>query len=317
MWIFLVEQDIMIEANINDVWKYIISFEQQRKWSPWLTIESDCKLIITWENAKVGNMESWAWNIIGEGEREVTNIIEWEFIDYQIRFKKPYAMRVRAYISLQKCGKDCTTVVWAMEWNLPWYMNLMKSKMQAYIEADYKRGLDMLKYLVETGHTPTDIKAQGTTEHHETFTVWIQRTSSVTEIPERMSKDFQTLWKFVSEKQTGAHGARSYYTDIDMKKDSYTYRSSILLSRDEFIELDEATLRDDIVKYYYPEGKTYSLRMTGSYNFMGNAWNAVFMHIKAKKLKINTKFPSFEDYINDPSHTPDHKRITDLSVYVK
>lgn len=317
MGIFLVEENITIESNTTDVWKHMVSFVEQRRWSPWFTIENSSTLNISGNDWQVGAVESWEWKVIGSWEREITNIVDGELLDYSVRFKLPFKTRARTYMALQKCGTDCSTVIWGMEGNLPWYMRFMKKKLQSSIEADYKRWLDMLKYLAETGNTPTHLQVQGTTQHHETFTLGIERTSPASDIPQYMWKDFKTLKDFVVSHKTWAHGVRSYYTNVDMKKDSYTYRSSVLLSKDEFLELEEPKLKDTIKKYYYKEWKTYSLRMTGSYSFMWHAWNALFMHIGVKKLKIDTKMPGFEDYINDPSTTPEDTCITDLCMYVK
>jgi len=318
MWAFSIHREIIIDQHIHQVWDKLKLFEIQRLCSPWFSAENTAKIELSWADAEVGTIESWDWAIIWAWEREITHIVEGELIDYELRFIKPFKSTSRTYISLQKCGKDCTRVVWGMEWTMPWYLKFAMKKMIPQIEADYDRGLDMMKYYVETGHLPTKISWGEIKTVAESWSIGIERQSSLADMPTQMQEDFTMLWKFVTEHRMGSHWARSYYLKVDMKKDIYDYRSSILLNEDEIYEIDDALLENtEIKKYYYPEMKQYCIRMEWSYRFMGNAWNALFMHLRSKKMTHTPKFPSFEDYINDPSQVPEHKYITDLCAPIK
>jgi len=318
MWAFSIHKEIIIDQHIHEVWDKLKLFETQRLCSPWLSAEDTAHVELSGPDATVWTIESWSGDIIGAWEREITHIVDGELIDYELRFTKPFKSTSRTYLSLQKCGKDCTRVVWGMEGTMPWFMKFSMKKMISQIEADYERGLDMMKYHVETGLRPTKLSSGEIKNVAESWSIGIERQSSLVDMPKQIQEDFATLWKFVTQYRTWSHGARSYYMKVDMKRDIYYYRSSILLNEDEIHELDDALLENtEIKKYYYPAMKQYCIRMEWSYRFMGNAWNAVFMHMRAKKMSYTPKFPSFEDYINDPSQVPEHKYITDICAPIK
>jgi len=314
---FQLEEGITIHAAKQQVWRNIVLFINQRKWSPWLTLDSQCEIELTWEDGVEWTTERWNSTIIWSGERGVQSIEEYKSISYTINFSAPYSSRAESTIHIYEQAEWKIKVVWSMNSKLPLFLAFKKKSLTTRISRDYQRGLEMLKYLCETWNTPTHLAPEWISGTSESFAISLERTSWIEDIAKNMWEDFKTLWKFVATNKTWAHGARSYYIASDIQKNLYTYRSSIMLTRDEFIEIEDTMLSDGIEKHYYPSWKVYTLRMRGSYRFMENAWIAIFHHIRAKKLKHNTKMPSYEDYVNDPSKNPEEKYITDICLYIR
>lgn len=222
----------------------------------------------------------------------------------------------RIYFSLQKCGATCTTLLCGVQMEIPWYKWFMKKYLCSQIGLEIETGLDLLSAYMEGKNLPK-ISENASKEHAEVFTLGIERTSTQAEMSEQMSRDFESLWSYVTKQKIASHGARSYYMSVNMKKDIFVYRSSIILSPDAFQELDESDLPEDMRKYYYPAGKIYSIRLTGAYSYLKFAWSVLFRYIFRKNIKIIKKYPMYEDYVNDPKNTPEYKRITDICCYVK
>lgn len=112
---YSVERSIDFDAPQEKVWEYLISFDNQAKWSPWMIIEPKAKRKITGKDGEVGTIDSWDGEIIGAGERENMDIVDNDYLDQQIFFKRPFKSSARSYFSLQRTGDSKSTLTWGME----------------------------------------------------------------------------------------------------------------------------------------------------------------------------------------------------------
>lgn len=315
MWEYIVERSITIHCPRAKVWKEIVSFDRQALWSPWIIIESSCARSIEWEDGQEWTIDRWDWEIIWSWERENLEIIEEDYLNQELRFKRPFKSTARCYFTLQKCGPDCTEVIWGMKGKLPWFSFFMKSMMQRFISADYDRGLKMLKVLCETGKLETSIEDRGISEVWETYFLSRDHVAHMDEVWPIMHDDFTRLAAFCKNEDINILSVRSYYPKVDFKNSIFTFRSVIEISKEDYEHLE--TLPKEIVKWYYPAVRVYSLRHKGSYDFLANTWTGVFMYLRTRKMKSNKQVPPFELYINAPLNTEAKDLLTDVSAPIK
>ena len=77
----------------------------------------------------------------------------------------------------------------------------------------------------------------------------------------------------------------------------------------------------DLPQHFYvgelPKMKTYTVRHTGPYRHIGNAWSAAMMHQRAKKFNAAKKIPPMEVMLNSPKNTPENELIAEILFPVK
>ena len=92
-----------------------------------------------------------AWNSrndeVGEGEQEITKIIDGERIDSQIRFKRPFESKSDAYLITEPVTQNQTMVRWGFAGSMPRPFNLMALvyDMDKEVGKDFEQGLTTLK----------------------------------------------------------------------------------------------------------------------------------------------------------------------------
>ena len=78
---------------------------------------------------------------------------------------------------------------------------------------------------------------------------------------------------------------------------------------------------EDLPAQYYvgelPKFSAYTIRHTGPYHYIGNAWAAGMMHQRAKKFKPSRKLSPMEIMYNSPMNTPPNELISEILFPVK
>lgn len=312
---FSMERSIEINVSQEQAWEYIVSFEKQALWSPWIIIEPTCKRKITGKDGEVWAVDEWDGEVIGAGERVNVDMIDFDYLDQKLYFSRPFKSEARSYFSLQRIGDNSCSVTWGMEGSLPFFMFFMKEKMKGFIKNDYDRGLVMLKELCETGKLETKVENLGEKEFPEAYFIAYDHSTFKDSMPEMMANDFEKMMKFLNEKSIKIVSSRSYYSKVDFITDVFTFRSAVEISKEDYEALKE--LPDGCVKWHYPVGKSQSAMHHGAYKFLGNTWSAAFMYIQAAKKKVDSNIPPFEVYISDPRSTEENELQTQIFVPVK
>lgn len=107
-----VSRSISINKPLSAVFSYLKLINNQDHWSPWA--EKDPNMIKTFSgiDGEVGFVSAWVGNKdVGEGEPEITGIVENEVIESQLRFLKPFKSTSDAYLKEANDGNG-TLVTW-------------------------------------------------------------------------------------------------------------------------------------------------------------------------------------------------------------
>src|SRR5688572_16407495 len=84
---FVVEREVLINKPKDFVFAELKQVRNHGNWSPWERKDPNLKKDYKGTDGTVGFVASWAGNKeVGVGEQEITNIIEGQRIDFELRF---------------------------------------------------------------------------------------------------------------------------------------------------------------------------------------------------------------------------------------
>lgn len=297
---FEVERSILIGIPVEQVYATVRDFKTWPAWSPWLCAEPDCAL----EFAPDGNHYSWRGDIVGSGEMRVTGERENEFIEYDVTFHSPWKSTAKVRFVFGREG-DRTRTTWLMNGKLPFYMFLFKGMMTAAIGLDYKRGLAMLKDLMQKGEVPSKLEFLGQSAFPGFSYVGVKTTCRIADMSEKMEADMHRMIKWAQDQHITPCGkALSIYHKWSVTQGTTTYTLGLP------VEKIPGWLPEDLVSGKIPACEVERIRHTGSYLHLGNAWSAGMARIRAKVWKCSRGIHPFEIYENDPSEVSEKELVT-------
>ena len=94
----------------------------------------------------VGYIYTWSGNKdAGEGEQEITNIIEGKKIEMEIRFVKPMTTSAHIILETESLSDDQTKVSWSNAGTLKYPVNIMMPMVEKHVVKDLDVSLAALK----------------------------------------------------------------------------------------------------------------------------------------------------------------------------
>lgn len=147
-----VSRSIEIAKSKDVVFSYLKSLKKQDEWSPWGKRDPNMQKKFTGTDGEVGAINYWKGNKdVGEGEQEITKIVEGERIESELRFLKPFKSTSNAYMTVNEVDKDTTKVVWGFSGKNKFPMSIMMlfMNMDKMVGKDFEEGLASLKEILE------------------------------------------------------------------------------------------------------------------------------------------------------------------------
>lgn len=299
-----VDQSIEMNASADRVYEVVADFGTWTTWSPWLCAEPDADVQVLGEAATLGAIYRWNGEVVGAGELEHVELVPGKSIVDEIRFFRPFKSVSQVSFEIEPTSSDTTRITWNMDGKLPWFLFWMKSTMVSMIGMDYERGLKMLKELIETGSVASKTEVLGTEQVGPMHVAGIRKKCSMDTINEAMDAAFGEAKERVGAAGMCCEGEMaSVYHEVDMKAKTFDFTAGYLVP-----ELKDA---EGISTWSLPACDALSVKHTGSYDHLGNAWSAAYQHVRYKKLKLS-QAGTFEIYRNDPGTTPNEALLTDV-----
>ena len=232
-------------------------------------------------------------------------------IDYDLTFLKPWKSKAKTSFSFNKKGES-TVVHWTMNSSLPWFMFWMKKQMEAYIGNDYERGLAMLKEYVEEGKVHSKLDFVGERDYPGSQYIALKTETTIEQMPAQMEKEFTMMMNYIADKQDVVNGKTfTIYHKWDMIKKRVAYTSGIPLS----------SIPDDLPSGMFvgslPDMKVYTIRHTGKWSHLGNAWSTLYNMQRNKEIKCAKNIHPFELYLNSPMDAGPNEMISDINFPLK
>ena len=310
-----IERSIVIHAPISDIYSQLNNFTNWQKWSPWLIMEPDARLALA-EDAK---SYEWEGSRVGVGNMKIVSEEEATQVNYELNFVKPWKSSAEVRFVLQPLNPsqnsdavDAVKVTWSMNSSLPFFMFFMKNMMEAFVGADYERGLALLKVYIETGEIPFKLDFLGSAEFTSIKYIGVQNQCSLDQIGDKMEGDFDAISGYLEAFPDLANGpAFSIYHDWDIVKSSVNYTSGVSVAN---IPSD---LPGNFTSGEIPSCKVYKISHTGPYEYLGNGWSALYAMDRNKEFQKYKKLAPFELYMNNPAEVSQNELLTEICLPIK
>lgn len=147
-----VSRSIVIDSPKMTVFNYLRSLRNQADWSPWEKKDPNMKKEFRGTDGEVGAVSYWLGNKdVGEGEQEITKIIDGDRIEGQLRFLKPWKSESDCYFITEDAGGDKTKVTWGFsgKHKFPFSIMMLFMSMDKMVGKDFEEGLASLKAKLE------------------------------------------------------------------------------------------------------------------------------------------------------------------------
>jgi len=295
-----VERTIRIDAPVEKVYRTVNDFNHWTAWSPWLIMEPNAKVNVS-DDAK---FYEWDGKQVGSGNMKVTEEKPYASVDYDLTFLKPWKSTAKVRFEMHGHG-DHSHVTWYMDSSLPFFMFWMKKSMEAYVGMDYERGLMLLKDYVEDDQVHSKLEFKGIGNYPGCKYVGIRTQCNSDSLSNNMKNDFDRLWKVVGE-DGASNNAFSIYHKWDMVKNIIEYTAGIP------VDQVPDDMPSDIITGNIPSTPVHTIRHTGPYSHLGNAWSTQYNYHRGKVFKMNKKIDPFEVYVNNPAEAKANELITDI-----
>jgi effector-binding domain-containing protein len=304
---FQVSKSIIINAPAEKVFAILNNFSQWRAWSPWLIQDPEAKV-----NLIEGNKAYfWEGPRSGTGSMKIVKEAVNKSIDYKLEFLKPWKSKADVRFDVFTIDNG-TKVTWSMDSALPFFMFWMKKMMVALVGLDYKRGLLLLKDFVEDEKVHSQLDFNGYSTVEGCRYIGIKTACTTDEIATKMDADFSKLMDFVGKEEAiSAEKPFTIYHKWDLVSGKVAYTCAVKVNN---MPLD---LPNDFVIGDRPTTKVYTVKHTGPYHHMGNAWSALYGMAQRKELAENKSINPFEIYLNSPKGTPENELETEVHFPVK
>lgn len=147
-----VEEEIIINANSDEVYSYVVLLKNQNNYSKWALSDPKMKSSFRGVDGTVGFVSAWTSEDknTGTGEQEITKITE-NRIEYELRFIKPFKQTNFSYMEVDKVDDNQTIVKWGFESTMKYPSNLflLFMDMEKMLSDDLETGLRNLKNIIE------------------------------------------------------------------------------------------------------------------------------------------------------------------------
>lgn len=304
---FSVRKSITIDAPVAKVYEIVRDFHQWQSWSPWLIAEPTA--VVTVEPD--GKSYAWEGNVTGAGSMTVVSETAPKRIDYDLVFLKPFKSQADVSFAFEDKG-GMTEATWTMDSSMPWYLFFLTKMMAAMIGMDYERGLKMLKDYVETGSVPCQLEFNGISSFKSIQYLGIQSECAMAEIGPDMSKNFGKLKDYLCQAGiTPAGQPFALYGKWAVTAGTCVYTAGIPITS------PPKDLPSDFISGEVAPERTYTVKLTGPYRHLGNAWAAGMMHARGKLFHQSKACAPFEVYENDPETTPENELVTTVHYPAK
>lgn len=151
---FAVERSVDVHATPERVFAHLNSLHRFTEWSPWQRMDPSMQTTFEGPESGVGARYSWRGNDkVGEGRMTITESAANSVVAINLEFLKPWEANNRVEWRVAANG-DSSHVTWVMTGKQAFMMKVFTlfMDMDKVVGADFERGLQNLKQLVEAGH---------------------------------------------------------------------------------------------------------------------------------------------------------------------
>lgn len=145
-------KEIIINKPVGEVFGFIKYLKNQQQYSKWSTLDPNMKNEFRGTDGQPGFVNYWVGNKkVGEGEQEITGIVEGKSLSTDLRFIKPFKSLAKSVMTTEAVDANSTRVTWGFDSKMNYPMNFIKlfMNMSEMIGKDFAIGLNNLKKIME------------------------------------------------------------------------------------------------------------------------------------------------------------------------
>jgi hypothetical protein len=146
-----IEARITVKNSTPNVFNYIKFVKNQEHYSKWVMADPNMKKTLTGTDGTVGFI--YAWNSedkgVGQGEQEITALVENKKMNSEIRFLKPFEGTSHVAMLTDSTGVSETAVTWSMEGKSKYPKKIMNLFIGKVLHKDMQISLQNLKNNLE------------------------------------------------------------------------------------------------------------------------------------------------------------------------
>lgn len=333
-----VERSAVMAATPEEVFSIVNDLSRFNEWSPWAKKDPAAKYTMDGPPSGVGAKMSWTSQALENGSQEIIESTPFSSVKTKLDFGDQGA----AYGSFTFApAEGGTKVTWGFDSDLGMnpvmrYMGLM---FDSWVGKDYEEGLANLKALVEkgakaataealatpgTGAAPPDVPMAADadpTKGPEVVTVAakdviITRSSAKAADNDAISAALgaanQKLLNYGMTNELQIGGAPLAITISHSPDGDWVFDAAMPLAEKPAKAVAEA---DGVKVAATYAGRAVKLTHKGPYNTMNETYARIHAYTKAQGL--TEKSVAWEEYVGDPSETPDAELLTNVYIAVE
>lgn len=297
------ERSVVINAPKEVVWKNIVMFSNQHKWSPWDKKDPNIKITIEGTDGTVGAVNKWEGNdSVGSGEQTMKKIVPMSSIESELHFIKPFENIAQGFFNVAD-AEGGVKVSWGFkgEMSRPFNIIGLFMDMDKSIGGDFEAGLASLKALCESeaaGGTKTyDIQETTTAAR---ILVGHKETIGMDNISGYFAEWMPKVYEGVSKaglKMAGAPVGLYYTWDEKAMKTECMAAIPVSGAKGKIGTFETVELKG---------GKTLLIDFYGDYSQMKAPHDQIGAYIEKKGYKMAG--PVMEEYVTDPMTEKDSSK---------
>lgn len=145
-----VKRDIIINAPVSKVYDFLKHLKNQDKFNKWAKDDPSRNWQYKGEDGNIGFVISWNGNKnVGEGEKEIIDLIENKKVATQIRFIRPMRMTADIIFETESTDNGQTNLSMINTGTMKYPMNIFVPMAEKNFPKDMDESLSSLKKLLE------------------------------------------------------------------------------------------------------------------------------------------------------------------------
>jgi hypothetical protein len=145
-----VKREIIINAPKQTVFDFLRLLKNQDKFNKWAKTDPNRKWEYKGTDGTIGFIIAWSGNkSAGEGEKEITNIVEGKRIETEIRFVKPMKVTASVIMETESLSDSQTKVSLINAGTMKYPMNIFIPMAEKRFPKDMDESLVTLKNILE------------------------------------------------------------------------------------------------------------------------------------------------------------------------
>lgn len=294
-----VKRSTIINAPENVVWSQMVDFNYWDTWSPWKEADSTVNSVITGPAGEPGNKSEWTSEHSGSGRMTINNV-EGYTMNYDMHFIEPFESDATGTVSVEATDSG-TLASWSFRTEPSFisrgFFNLVMKKK---LEADFERGMELLKERIESGKATMTYKVEESTFPATTYAT-VRQTVSMDSLMSAFTINKEKLDAVVEDKVNGNFSGIFYdwNPETNMTDFAVAYPVNEKVDGAEIIEI--------------PESNCYMIKYTGDYSLSEKMHMQLEEHAQKAGKEITYKI---EEYEQGPFNQPDANKYVTTIYYL-